>query len=61
VEERFKQLAALVGHSTRFSSSSTVVLHDVTHKASNTPPSACCVDNPRRSASILKSNYGSIN
>ncbi len=32
MEERFKQLAALVGQSTRFSSSSTVVLHNVTHK-----------------------------
>lgn len=32
MEERFKQLAALVGQSTRFSSSSTVVLNKVTHK-----------------------------
>lgn len=34
MEERFRQLAALVGQSTRFSSSSTVVLHGVTHKYS---------------------------
>lgn len=32
MEERFRQLAALVGQSTRFSSSSTVMLHNVTHK-----------------------------
>lgn len=31
MEERFRQLAALVGQSTRFSSSSTVVVHNVTH------------------------------
>lgn len=34
MDERFKQVAAMVDESTRFFSSTTVVLHNVTHKVS---------------------------
>lgn len=46
MEERFRQTAAMMEGSTRFFSSTTVVLHNVTHKVNKT-------DHPAKSFSCF--------